>query len=207
MAHQPSATDMTTGKANLPKNANIAGQYLIQGDGGFAGYNMPAAGDHEPLLDNKNSSDPLAQRLPAGRASNAHQTKSERYSRKDPLVDKKSQRQHVGNFYELTSNQRQQPKKRIADPQFLEGPYTDNVEIKNGSLTQKGLSNTQDLIEDYSNFEATNQVAFVPSGQPELGGTQKIGHLNRYLVDEQTMSSRAGVAYANTGMMGNTTSS
>ena len=81
---------MIIGKAHLPKHANIAGQYLIQGDGGFAGYNMPAAGDHEPLLDMRNNQNALAPRQLKGRLSNAQQTRSERYSRKDPLVDKRA---------------------------------------------------------------------------------------------------------------------
>ena len=51
-----------------------------------------------------------------------------------------------------------------------------------------------------------NQVQLANAGH-ELGGTQKIANLNRYMADEQTVSSGAGVAYANTAMMGNTTSS
>lgn len=104
---------MIIGRADLPNNGNIAGQYLVQGDGGLAGYHRQAAGDQEPIVDSRNQTDATAARQPKVRPSNALQTRSERYSRKDPLVDKKSLRQQVGNFYELNSNQRPQTKKRV----------------------------------------------------------------------------------------------
>lgn len=39
VAHRPSTDNMIIGRADLPNNGNIAGQYLVQGDGGLAGYN------------------------------------------------------------------------------------------------------------------------------------------------------------------------
>jgi len=110
----------------------------------------------------------------------------------------------MGNY--LSNNPNQQAQRRPVN-QILDGPYTDNMGANNGNLTQKGYSNSKDLIEDYSSFDINNQVAFANLNQQELGGTQKLANLNRYLAEENG-SGRGGAAmtYA-MGGMGNTTAS
>lgn len=57
--------------------------------------------------------------------------------------------------------------------------------------TQKGASSSNaqiDLIEDYSNYEAVNNLhlsnAQGGGNQYELGGTQKLANLSRYLAED-----------------------